>query len=130
MEKGSGDEGELSKYGGFTPAQVEALFNLFKERENKERMNGKQQWVLDTGASYHNIHLFIDMFKLSSEIKIVGPNGELASVKEAGTIDFGNYMVLRHVLYIPSFAYNLIAVHRLTKDDNCIITYGAYFCTI
>jgi len=31
----------LEKYGGSTPAQVEALLSLFKEKENKEKMSGK-----------------------------------------------------------------------------------------
>ena len=44
--KGTGDgqvssETEFAKNGGFTPEQVEVLFNLFKEGENKERMDGK-----------------------------------------------------------------------------------------
>ena len=41
-EKNPSSEG-LEKYGGFTPTQVEALFSLFKERDNKEKMSGK--WV-------------------------------------------------------------------------------------
>jgi len=31
----------LEKYGGFTPARVEALFSLFKDRENKEEISAK-----------------------------------------------------------------------------------------
>jgi len=41
---------------GLNPCQVEALFNMFKERERKDKINGKfvtTKWVLDSGASYH-----------------------------------------------------------------------------
>jgi len=127
----------LEKYGGFTLAQVEALFSLFKERENKEKMSGKYggpvQWVLDSGASHHmtfNRNIFSTLSRLPAAIYVTIPNGQEEIVTEGGTVNLGNGLVLRNVLYVPSFACNLISVHQLANDRNCIITYGAHFCLI
>ena len=58
-------------------------------------MNGKQ-WVLDSRASYHmtsELDIFANLFKFPKAIKILGPNGKVALVKEAGTIDLGNGLI-------------------------------------
>ena len=127
----------LEKYGGFTPSQVEALFTLFKERENKEKMSGKYngplQWVLDSGASHHmtfNRNVFSQLYKLPAAIYITIPNGKEETVTEGGIVNLGNGLVLQNVLYVPSFTCNLISVHQLANDKNCIIIYGAHYCLI
>ena len=94
-------DGDMGKYGGFALAQVKALFNIPKERENTERMNGnfngRLQWVLDTGASYHmssNVHAFTNLFKFPVEITIKGPSGTMGKVQEAGTINLDHGRIL------------------------------------
>ena len=77
---------------------------MFKEREYKERMNGKQ-WVLDSRASYHmtsELDMLTNLFKFPEAMKILGPNGKVALTKELGTIDLGSELILEHVLY-PNF---------------------------
>lgn len=73
----------LEKYAGFTPTKVEAIFSLFKERDNKEKMSSKcygpVQWVLDLGASHHmtfNRNIFSKFSKLPAAIYVTIPNGE------------------------------------------------------
>ena len=60
--------------------QIEASFTLFNERENKDKLSGKNilptdmiDWVLDTGASYHmtsDFNAFTDLFDLVQMVYI------------------------------------------------------------
>jgi len=81
-QKASSSE-SLEKYRGFTPAQVEALFSLFKEREDKEKMSGKYvrpvQWVLDSGASHHmtfDRNIFSTLSRLPAVVCVTITNGQ------------------------------------------------------
>jgi len=134
--KDSSSEG-LEKYGGFTPAQVKALFTLFKERKNKEKMSGKYkgplEWVLDSGASHHmtfNRDILSNISKLPTTVYVTIPNDKEEIITIEGTVNLGNGLVLQNVLYIPSFTCNLISVHQLANDKNCIIIYSARCCLI
>jgi len=49
---------------------------------------------------------------------------------QKGIVNLGNGLVLQNVFYVPSFACNLISMHQLANDRNCIITYGAHFYLI
>jgi len=42
----------------------------------------------------------------------------------------GNGLALQNVLYILSFTCNLVSVHQLANDRNCIIIYGVKCCFI
>jgi len=64
---------------GLNTKQVDALFNLFKERKKQEKMSGKYlgtpslQWVIDSGASHHmtpHIDVLDNMHDLSEPIHI------------------------------------------------------------
>ena len=39
-------------------------------------------------------------------------------------------LILKKVLYTLTFVYNLIYIAQLTRDENCIVTYGANLCLI
>jgi len=89
--------------------------------------------VLELGAAYHmtfELDMSANLFKLDEVIKILGSNGKVALAKEVRIIDLGSGVILKHMLCVPIFMCNLIHVHRSAKDENCIITYGAYFCII
>jgi len=111
---------------GLSASQVEALFNLFKERERQEKMSGESlhsqslQWILDTDPSHHmtpNIQVLENIYNLSTPINIAQPDGGIFSVTKAGNVNIGGVLTLKGVLYIPTFKCNLISVQKLTEDE-------------
>ena len=124
------------KYGGFTQEQVEILYSLFRERENEDKMSGKAfismslPWVLDGGASHHitsNKNALCNKYKLAAPLL---PEGQSVQVEESGMVCAAPGLIQKDVLCTPIFAYNLISVPQLTRDENCIVTYRADFCLI
>ena len=77
---------------GLSNSQIEALFALFKERENKHKLSGKNilptdmiDWVLDTGASYHmtsDFNAFADLFDLVQIVYIMLPDDKIVKVRQ------------------------------------------------
>jgi len=69
-----GDDLRMSQ-AGLSLSQIDALFTLFKERENKEKLTGEAVlrtymfgWVSDPGSSYHMtsvLSALTDLFYLS-----------------------------------------------------------------
>jgi len=74
----STSEESLSNMGGFTPEQVRKILSLIENpKSNHERLSGKKNWLLDSGAScymtacinlLHDVH---DMSSIQGEL----PNG-------------------------------------------------------
>jgi len=45
-------------------------------------------------------------------------------------VNVGENLVLKEVLYTPTFTCNLISAQRLAETKNCVVTYGADFCVM
>jgi len=109
---------------------------MFKQRERKDKMNGKfvsTKWVLDSGASYHmtsDLHILFNLHSLDEPVHISFPDGIMIIAKKAGQVKVRENLVLKEVLYTPTFTCNLISIQRLAEADNCVVTYGADFCVI
>ena len=73
-------------------------------------------WILDSGATDHmvlSIHFFTTITS-SIQISVRLPNGDMVKVTHVGTIKVSATLTLEHVLYIPSFSFNLISISKLT----------------
>ncbi|KAH0765533.1 hypothetical protein KY285_001404 [Solanum tuberosum] len=85
-------------------------------------------WIINSGASNHMtpIKSFLtDITPLPIPYLITLPNGYMVKVTCTETLTQSPDLVLTNVLYVPSFQYNLIFVHKLLVQFNC----GAYFTT-
>lgn len=51
-------------------------------------------------------------------------------VRQVGTVDLGRGLILKNVFYSPHFKCNLIFVHQLAWDEDCILINSAQFCLI
>ena len=90
-------------------------------------------WVLDTGASHHmtsNLAAVNNGYTLSMPIYILQPHGRKIKVEKAGSVKLGPNIILRDVLYIPTFKCNLISTQKLAIDENCLVSYEPNFCII
>ncbi|CAL1409609.1 unnamed protein product [Linum trigynum] len=89
-------------------------------------------WVIDSGASDH-VSSSLDYFSHYSavhDMNVSLPNGAKVHVTHIGSVVLFGSLVLRNVLYIPLFGFNLISVRRLTKDTSCSLTFFHNHCII
>lgn len=91
-------------------------------------MAGKErvQWILDSGASHHMTPLFSilkEARKLDNPFYIIVPTGNTVLVEKMGNIQIDECIELKNLMHVPEFNCNLISIHKLTRDSDCIVTY-------
>lgn len=92
-------------------------------------MHDNITWILDTGATDHissKKYMFNCLTKLLKPISVYLPNGNVAKVKHSGSISLCNSIVLRDVLHISHFTYNLLFVSKLIKDSSVILFFHSH----
>ena len=67
-----------------------------------------------------NKRVLINRYKLATPINITLPEGQIVQVEEVGMVHAGSRIILKDVLYTPTFAYNLISVPQLTQDAHLL----------
>nr|KYP48175.1 hypothetical protein KK1_030178 [Cajanus cajan] len=83
-------------------------------------------WVLNSGASYHmtqSYHVLDDICNLKEPIYIIVPIEDVVMIKNKGIMTLDENIKLFDILYVPQFGCNLISIHKLINDLNCIVTY-------
>lgn len=87
---------------------------------NSSLKNSK--WIVDYGASNHisgDLSLFSQLREVKGIRTIFLPDGSVKRVKYVGDISLNFNILLKEVLYIPEFQYNLMSVHKLALSS-CI----------
>lgn len=78
-----------------------------------------KSWIIDTGATSHICNCKTD-FKclklLDKKIDIYMPDGSIRYVNEYGDVFLSKTVILKNVLYVPTFKYNLISVVKILRD--------------
>nr|KYP74880.1 Copia protein [Cajanus cajan] len=90
-------------------------------------------WVLDSGASHHMTSIYSQLDEVqdfSIPLRITVPTGDVVLVHKKGTIKLNENIKLYDVLFIPEFRYNLISIHKITNELNCVVTYSVDECVI
>lgn len=95
------------------------------------KVNNKP-WIIDTGATDHIV--CDNTLYTHVERKIVDtvslPNGRSAPVTHSGTVKIGENILLKGVLCVPSFEFNLISVQKLAKSMNCNMIFTPKTCFV
>ena len=89
-------------------------------------------WILDSGATHHvctNSSMFHSIHSFSSNT-VTLPTGTKIPITKIGTIHLSPHLVLEHVLYIPTFQFNLISISALTQTNCFSFDFTARFCFI
>ncbi|OIT29832.1 hypothetical protein A4A49_54871 [Nicotiana attenuata] len=86
-----------------------------------------KNWIVDSGATNHIVHTRelldkINTNRLKSGSKVHLPDGTSLDIACAGESRIGECGVIRNVLYIPDFKYNLVSVSKLTRDLHCFLS--------
>uniref|UniRef100_A0A803LQG4 GAG-pre-integrase domain-containing protein n=1 Tax=Chenopodium quinoa TaxID=63459 RepID=A0A803LQG4_CHEQI len=91
-------------------------------------------WIIDSGATDHICHdlKLFDPYTIldSDENTITIPDGTEVQITHIGTVKLSPTILLRDVLYVPDFQFNLISVHKLSKDMKSNVIFTSDKCII
>jgi len=88
-------------------------------------------WIIDSGASEHmcfNPNSFRSMSPLTVPLSISLPNSQSILVTHIGTVSIFSDLTLHNVLYVPSFKYNLLSVHKVCTQFNFSVFFTSHHC--
>ena len=80
-------------------------------------------WILDFGASTHicsNANFFVSLKPIQNSL-VTLPNGVQIPMSLYGDVQLSADLVLKDVLFIPNFKFNLISVAALTTDSQFLV---------
>ncbi|XP_050210032.1 uncharacterized protein LOC126660517 [Mercurialis annua] len=81
-------------------------------------------WIIDSGATDYVV-CSLDAFtsyKLVYNVFVTLPNFQKLAVTHIGVVRFSDDLILRDVLFVPDFSFNLISTSKLTAQyDYCFI---------
>ncbi|KAL4367961.1 hypothetical protein GQ457_05G011320 [Hibiscus cannabinus] len=88
-------------------------------------------WIVDSGASKH-VYCSKDLFEslYSVEGTILLPDKSIVSVAYSETVRLSSSLVLRNVLFVPQFQFNLLSVSSLIGDSNLSVLFCKSECLI
>lgn len=89
-------------------------------------------WIVDSGATYH-MCCDLSLFKTYTDVQendtyITIPDGSKVLIKYVGVVHLNNDLILRDVLYVPDFKFNLISIPKICKDLSCSVTFTDEEC--
>ncbi|XP_075086032.1 uncharacterized protein LOC107767711 [Nicotiana tabacum] len=90
-------------------------------------------WIIYSGASDHmtsHKDLLFNLQPLPIPCLVSLPNGYKVKVHLVGSLTLFPNFIIHHVLYVPSFQYNLISVHKLLDQFNRIVLFTITLCAI
>nr|XP_016504777.1 PREDICTED: uncharacterized protein LOC107822724 [Nicotiana tabacum] len=90
-------------------------------------------WAIDSGAFDHMTSykdLLFNLQTLPVPCLVSLPNGYKVKVHLVGSLTLFSNFTIHHVLYLPSFQYNLISIHKLLEQYNVIILFTRTLCAI
>ena len=91
------------------------------------------KWIIDTGASNHMVHNFSLMSQSTNPdaqggMKVNLPTGDQVSIIHVGESLVLKDKLVKDVLFVPEFKYNLLSVSQLTKQLKCAVVFFPDFC--
>ncbi|XP_074344488.1 uncharacterized protein LOC141704308 [Apium graveolens] len=90
-------------------------------------------WIVDSGARDHmtfSIDILSNVRAAPPDVIIKLPTGASAKITHIGNLILKSVLVLKKVLYVPQFQHNLMSIHRLSEDNNCVVHFYPKGCTI
>ncbi|KAK3009829.1 hypothetical protein RJ639_013954 [Escallonia herrerae] len=128
----------LPFFPGLTPEQMQRLITFLKSSPSStDSLVGKSlptthTWLIDSGASHHmtgNLNFFSSIWDIPP-YPVGLPNGLQTNAIKAGSVSLADGITLRHVLYVPNLAVNLIYVSCLATDAKCFVAFSHDICVL
>ncbi|KAK3037852.1 hypothetical protein RJ639_031893 [Escallonia herrerae] len=123
---------------GLTPEQMQHLITFLESSPSgTDSLVGKSlppthTWLIDSGASHHmmgNLNFFSSIWDIPPS-PVGLPDGLQTNAIKAGSVSLADGITLRHVLYVPNLAVNLISVSCLATDANCFVAFSNDICVL
>lgn len=94
--------------------------------------SSKHIWLIDTGVTDHiccSLDFMHNILVLSTLVQLSLPNGSNIVVTKVGSVHVTDKILLHHVLYVPTFHYNLFSVPKWTETTGHLVTFFPDHCT-
>ncbi|OIT04807.1 hypothetical protein A4A49_65077, partial [Nicotiana attenuata] len=90
-------------------------------------------WIIDTGASHHvtpHKEVLDNIRKIENQNNsaVQVPTGGKCHVEHTGNVKMLDELILKDVLHVPDFKFNLMSVSKLTKELSCCVAFFPHFC--
>ncbi|XP_019167867.1 PREDICTED: uncharacterized protein LOC109163573 [Ipomoea nil] len=89
-------------------------------------------WILDSGATDHiacSIEFFDEYHNVEGD-EVSLPNGSRITVRSRGSVRLGHGLLLKDVMHIPTFHFNIISVSKLFQDKSYSLIFSSEQCII
>lgn len=79
-------------------------------------------WIIDSGATDDMVNspsFFLHLSSTTSHRTVKLPNGENVPITHIGDVKITPNIILKNVLCVPRFQFNLISIIKLIHDTKC-----------
>lgn len=129
---------EVSPIPGLSVEQYKKLMKQLNDNPKPEiNMAGKidfcQPWVIDSGATEHiacNDSVLTNLKRSSDGVHVNIANSDGVPVEGIGSASLPSDLKVNNVLYIPNFKCSLPSISKITKNNNCFVTFFWDFCYV
>ena len=112
--------------------QVGSLTVTTPNLSSSGKLDTKFLWIFDSNATDH-VCVSLNDFSSYQTIKPISvelPNGECVFATHKGIVPFTEKFILKDVLHIPDFHFNLIFISKLTSDLQYKLIFSSQNCII
>ena len=88
-------------------------------------------WIIDSEATNHitpHLYLFQTFVPVTRACFITMPNGQSVQVKNIATVALNGSIVLKDVLHVPDFHFNLLSATKLAKILSSNVVFTPTYC--
>lgn len=135
----------VEKGHGFTEEEYKQILGLLHKDQDPEasyNMTGNatcltrncfsEEWIVDSGASHHiasKEHLLTAIDRCTSKKDQVNlPTGAKVNVSYVGNAPIFEKDIVKNVLFVPDFRFNLLSVSKITRVLSCFVSFYPDFC--
>ena len=92
-----------------------------------------QDWSIDSGATHHvttHKQSLLKSYELNKSQKnqVHLPTGDRVDVDHIGEFTIFGDEVVKNVLHVPDFKFNMLSVSKMTKELSCFVSFYPDFC--
>ncbi|KAH0650173.1 hypothetical protein KY284_030085 [Solanum tuberosum] len=117
---------------GFTEEEYKQIMGLLNKDIKETHGNTIGEWIVDSGASHHvaaNKHLMsMNHNTMREGDKVNLPTGDSVDISNIGDASSFQNEVMKNVLFVPDFKFNLLSVSKITKELSCFVSFYPDFC--
>ncbi|GJS61353.1 hypothetical protein Tco_0656137 [Tanacetum coccineum] len=101
--------------------------------DNNKTDHGKSNTHTLTSDQYERLMSLLSSTSDASKVSVsitAHPNGTVAQVTQIGRFKIGNNLIIKDVLVLPEYHVSLLFVHKLSKDNNVVVSFNESMCKI